>query len=46
MVVSDKEVYKVRDKAEVSVRVRRADGKPCRLARKWRWRPSMRLAWN
>lgn len=28
MVVSDKEVYKTRDKAEVSVRVRRADGKP------------------
>ena len=28
LVVSDKEVYKTRDKAEVSVRVRRADGKP------------------
>ncbi|MGK5037998.1 alpha-2-macroglobulin family protein [Janthinobacterium sp. LB3P118] len=27
MVVSDKEVYKTRDKADVSVRVRRADGK-------------------
>ncbi|MGK5080345.1 alpha-2-macroglobulin family protein [Janthinobacterium sp. HLX7-2] len=27
LVVSDKEVYKTRDKAEVSVRVRRADGK-------------------
>ena len=28
MVVSDKDVYQTRDKAEVSVRVRRADGQP------------------
>ena len=28
MVVSDKEVYKTRDRAQVSVRVRRADGQP------------------